>query len=84
MIVRAAWVFALMLIACSACAAELGRMFYTPAQRATLDAAQVDAFDAALATWLDACAAPAFTVRHRIDAHVLHPWPEPASVPPAA
>jgi hypothetical protein len=33
-------VFALMLIACTACAAELGRMFFTPAQRATLDNAR--------------------------------------------
>ena len=40
MIVRAAWIVALMSIACTACAAELGRMFYTPAQRATLDTAR--------------------------------------------
>ncbi len=40
MIVRAACVIALMSIACTACAAELGRMFYTPAQRATLDTAR--------------------------------------------
>jgi hypothetical protein len=38
--VRITWVFALLLMACSAWAAELGRMFYTPAQRATLDAAR--------------------------------------------
>jgi hypothetical protein len=38
--VRAAWIIALMLLACVACAAELGRMFFTPAQRATLDNAR--------------------------------------------
>ena len=41
MTVRAAGMFIpLMLIACIGYAAELGRMFYTPAQRATLDTAR--------------------------------------------
>ena len=30
---------------------------------------------AALDAWLQANTAPTFTVRHRIDAHVLSPWP---------
>lgn len=60
-----------------------GRMRACRGVGATLGAAQIDAFDVALAAWLEAHAPPAFTVRHRIDAHVLHPWTEPAPVPPA-
>ena len=30
---------------------------------------------AALAAWLDANTPPAFTVRHRVDAHLFDPWP---------
>jgi SAM-dependent methyltransferase len=41
---------------------------------ATMASAEVDAFDAALAAWLDAHAQPAFTVRHRVDAHLLDPF----------
>jgi len=44
---------------------------------ATLAAPEVAAFDAALAAWLDANAPPTFTIRHRIDAHLLRPWPAP-------
>ena len=40
MTVRAVWIFSLLLLAGSAGAAELGRMFFTPAQRATLDNAR--------------------------------------------
>jgi hypothetical protein len=43
---------------------------------ATLAPAQVEAFDRALAAWLDANVPPTFTVRHRIDAHLYDPWPE--------
>lgn len=53
-----------------------GRMRTCRGVGATLGQVQVDAFDAALASWLDAHAAPEFAVRHRVDAHVLHPWPE--------
>jgi hypothetical protein len=51
-----------------------GRMRACRGVGATLAPAEVAAFDAALAGWLDANAAPAFTIRHRIDAHLLRPW----------
>jgi SAM-dependent methyltransferase len=54
-----------------------GRMRACRGVGASLPAADVDAFDAALAAWLDRHAPTAFTVRHRIDAHLLDPWPEP-------
>jgi hypothetical protein len=46
---------------------------------ATLASPEVATFDGALAAWLDAHAPPSFTIRHRIDAHVLRPWPAAAS-----
>ena len=52
-----------------------GRMRACRGVGATLPGAGVEAFDAALARWLEANVAPAFTVRHRIDAHVFDPWP---------
>ena len=52
-----------------------GRMRACRGVGASLSEADVAAFDAALADWLDAHAAPTFTVRHRIDAHVFTPWP---------
>jgi len=52
-----------------------GRMRACRGVGASLPDADVAAFDAALAAWLDAHTAPTFTVRHRIDAHVLSPWP---------
>lgn len=59
-----------------------GRMRACRGVGATLSDAQVDAFDAGLGAWLDAHAPPEFTIRHRIDGHVLSPWPEAAPVPP--
>ena len=59
-----------------------GRMRACRGVGATLSDEQVDAFDAGLGAWLDAHAPPEFTIRHRVDAHVLHPWPESAPVPP--
>jgi SAM-dependent methyltransferase len=56
-----------------------GRMRACRGVAATLAPAEVAAFDAALAAWLDAHAAARFTVRHRIDAHLLRPWPAPAA-----
>ena len=50
-----------------------GRMRACRGVGATLAPAEVDAFDRALAAWLAANVAPAFTVRHRIDAHVFDP-----------
>ncbi|HEY4957452.1 MAG TPA: methyltransferase domain-containing protein [Caldimonas sp.] len=52
-----------------------GRMRACRGVGATLPAEQVAGFDAELAAWLDDHVAPAFTVRHRIDAHLLDPWP---------
>jgi SAM-dependent methyltransferase len=57
-----------------------GRMRACRGVGATLAETQVAAFDAALADWLDAHAPAAFTIRHRIDAHLFRPWP---SAPPA-
>ena len=54
-----------------------GRMRACRGVGATLPANDIAAFDAALAAWLDANAPPTFTVRHRIDAHLLDPWPAP-------
>lgn len=51
-----------------------GRMRACRGVGATLAPAQVDAFDRALAAWLEAHAPPEFTVRHRVDAHVLDPF----------
>jgi SAM-dependent methyltransferase len=48
-----------------------GRMRACRGVGATLGDDAVVAFDAALAEWLAACTPPSFTVRHRIDAHVL-------------
>jgi SAM-dependent methyltransferase len=50
-----------------------GRMRACRGVGAALPATEVEAFDAALAAWLDANAPPAFTVRHRIDAHLFDP-----------
>jgi len=55
-----------------------GRMRACRGVGATLPAVGIEAFDAALAAWLDVHAPPAFTVRHRIDAHLFDPWPDPA------
>ena len=55
-----------------------GRMRACRGVGATLAPPEVAAFDAALAAWLDANAPPAFTIRHRIDAHLLRPGPAPA------
>jgi SAM-dependent methyltransferase len=52
-----------------------GRMRACRGVGAALPAGEVDAFDTALAAWLDANAPPSFTVRHRIDAHLFDPWP---------
>jgi len=52
-----------------------GRMRACRGVGATLPPADVDAFDAALAAWLDANAPPQFTVRHRVDGHLFAPWP---------
>jgi len=52
-----------------------GRMRACRGVGASLPETEIAAFDAALQTWLEANAAPAFTVRHRIDAHVFTPWP---------
>ena len=48
-----------------------GRMRACRGIGATLDADAVAAFDAALAGWLAQGTPPSFTVRHRVDAHVL-------------
>ena len=53
-----------------------GRMRACRGVGATLPSAQVEAFDRALAAWLEANVAPVFTVRHRIDAHLFDPWPD--------
>jgi len=53
-----------------------GRMRACRGVGATLAPHQVEAFDRALAAWLDANVPPAFTVRHRIDAHLYDPWPD--------
>ena len=53
-----------------------GRMRACRGVGASLPDADVAAFDAALAAWLEANAAPTFTVRHRIDAHLFTPWPD--------
>ena len=58
-----------------------GRMRACRGVGASLGAAEVEAFDAALAAWLDDHAPAEFTVRHRIAAHVLDPWPAPGDVP---
>ena len=61
-----------------------GRMRACRGVGASLPDADVAAFDAALAAWLEANAAPAFTVRHRVDAHLFTPWPaSSASTAPA-
>ncbi|HSC63248.1 MAG TPA: methyltransferase domain-containing protein [Caldimonas sp.] len=61
-----------------------GRMRACRGVGASLPEAEVAAFDASLAAWLDANTAPTFTVRHRIDAHVFAPWPaDAASAAPA-
>jgi SAM-dependent methyltransferase len=61
-----------------------GRMRACRGVGASLPEADVTAFDAALATWLEANTAPTFTVRHRVDAHVFTPWPAgPAAAAPA-
>ena len=52
-----------------------GRMRACRGVGAALSEAEVAAFDAALAEWLDAHTAPTFAVRHRVDAHVFTPWP---------
>ena len=52
-----------------------GRMRACRGVAATLPEREVEAFDAALAAWLDAHAPPRFTVRHRVDAHLFDPWP---------
>jgi SAM-dependent methyltransferase len=49
-----------------------GRMRACRGVGASLPEADVAAFDAAPRRWLDAHTAPTFTVRHRVDAHVLH------------
>lgn len=60
-----------------------GRMRACRGVGAALPDAEIAAFDGALAAWLETHAAPEFTVRHRIDAHVFTPWPPtPASAPP--
>jgi SAM-dependent methyltransferase len=56
-----------------------GRMRACRGVGATLASPEVATFDGALAAWLDAHAPPSFTIRHRIDAHVLRPWPAAAS-----
>jgi SAM-dependent methyltransferase len=55
-----------------------GRMRACRGVGATLAEPEVAAFDAALAAWLDRNAPPAFTIRHRIDAHLLRPSPAAA------
>jgi SAM-dependent methyltransferase len=61
-----------------------GRMRACRGVGAALADADVAAFDAALAAWLDAHTAPTFTVRHRVDAHIFTPWPgETAATAPA-
>ncbi len=52
-----------------------GRMRACRGVGAALAPEEVEAFDAALAAWLEAHAPPRFTVRHRVDAHVFDPWP---------
>ena len=58
-----------------------GRMRACRGVAATLPAREVEAFDAALAAWLDANTPPAFTVRHRVDAHLFDPVACPAARP---
>ena len=61
-----------------------GRMRACRGVGAALPDAEVAAFDAALAAWLEAHTAPTFTVRHRVDAHLFTPWPAAsASATPA-
>ena len=59
-----------------------GRMRACRGIGATLDAAVVAAFDAALAGWLAQEAPPSFTVRHRVDAHVLELSAAAPGLPP--
>jgi len=59
-----------------------GRMRACRGIGASLPDADVAAFDAALAAWLEANAAPTFSVRHRIDAHLFTPWPQAAACTP--
>lgn len=61
-----------------------GRMRACRGVGAALPDADVAAFDADLAAWLEAHAAPTFTVRHRVDAHVVTPWPAAAAAPASA
>ena len=56
-----------------------GRMRACRGVGASLPDADVAAFDAAFDAWLEANAAPTFTVRHRIDAHLFRPWPAGAA-----
>ena len=61
-----------------------GRMRACRGVGASLPEADVAAFDATLDAWLEANAAPTFTVRHRVDAHLFTPWPaDAASTAPA-
>jgi SAM-dependent methyltransferase len=63
-----------------------GRMRACRGVGAALPDADVAAFDADLAAWLDAHAAPTFTVRHRVDAHLFTLGPvdtAPAAAAPA-
>ncbi|MEO5845651.1 MAG: class I SAM-dependent methyltransferase [Caldimonas sp.] len=61
-----------------------GRMRACRGVGASLVDADVAAFDAALASWLDAHTARRFTVRHRVDAHVFTPWPRASAEPARA
>ena len=54
-----------------------GRMRACRGVGAALASDQVEAFDAALARWLAGNVPERFTVRHRVDAHVFDPWPQP-------
>ena len=60
-----------------------GRMRACRGIGATLDDAAVTAFDATLAAWLAEQAPPCFTVRHRIDAHVLQLVGASPGLPPS-
>jgi SAM-dependent methyltransferase len=61
-----------------------GRMRACRGVAATLPADEVAAFDRALAAWLDAEVPASFTVRHRVDAHVLKLSPAAPGLPPEA
>jgi SAM-dependent methyltransferase len=52
-----------------------GRMRACRGVGAALATGEVEAFDAALAGWLEAHAPAQFTVRHRVDAHIFDPIP---------